>query len=57
MCLLNIWLFRNKIVDFVDYVCEIKVDLFVIMEIWLCLNDDVIRNELCFVGYVLVDYF
>lgn len=42
--------------DFVDYVCETKVDLFAITETWLCPNDDAIRNESCPVGYVLADH-
>lgn len=56
MCLLNIRSLRNKTADFVDYVCETKVDLFVKTETWLCPNDDAIRNESCPVGYVLVDH-
>ena len=32
MCLLNIRSLRNKTADFVDYVCETKVDLFAITE-------------------------
>ena len=37
---------ENKTVDFVDYVCKTKLDLFAIMETWLhvCPNDDAIRN-------------
>ena len=56
MCLLNIRSLRNKTADFVDYVCETKVDLFAITETWLCPNDDAIRNESCPVGYVLADH-
>ena len=56
MCLLNIRSLRNKTADFVDYVCETKVDLFVKTETWLCPNADAIRNESCPVGYVLVDH-
>ena len=54
--LLNIRSDRNKTADFVDYVCETKVDLFAITETWLCPNDDAIRNESCPVGYVLADH-
>lgn len=37
---------ENKTVDFVDYVCKTKLDLFAIMETWLHIysNDDAIRN-------------
>lgn len=56
MCLLNIQLLRNKTADFVDYVCETKVDLFAITETWLCPNDDAVRNESCPVCYVLADH-
>ena len=50
---------ENKTVDFVDYVCKIKLDLFAIMETWLhiCPNDDAIRNESCPVGYMLANHF
>ena len=54
MCLLNIRSLRNKTADFVDYVCETKVDLFAITETRP--NDDAIRNESCPVGYVLADH-
>ena len=56
ICLLNIRSLRNKTADFVDYVCETKVDLFAITETCLCPNDDAIRNESCPVGYVLADH-
>ena len=56
MCLLNIRSLRNKTADFVDYVCETKVDLFAITETWLCPSDDAIRNESCPVGYVLAGH-
>ena len=56
MSLLNIRSLRNKTANFVDYVCETKVDLFAITETWLCQNDDVIRNESCPFGYVLADH-
>ena len=54
--MLNIRSLRNKTADFVDYVCETKVDLFAITKTWLCPNDDAIRNESCPVGYVLADH-
>ena len=56
MCLLNIWSLRNKTADFVDYICETKVDLCAITETWLCPSDDAIRNESCPGGYVLADH-
>ena len=52
----NIRSLRNKTADFVDYVCETKVDLFAITETWLCPSDDVIRNESCPVGYMMADH-
>lgn len=57
MGMVNVCFLRNKILDFVDYVCSINVDIFVIIEIWFNVNDDIIRCVVCFEGYYLVDYF
>lgn len=59
MSLLNVRSLKNKTVDYVDYACKTKLDLFAIMKTWLhiCPNDDAIRNESCPVGYMLANNF
>lgn len=41
---------------FMDYLCDCKVDFYVIMEIWFMENDVVVRVELNLDGYNLLDY-
>lgn len=38
-----------------DYICDFKVDLYVMMEIWFIENDVIVRVELIFDGYNLLD--
>lgn len=57
MCMLNVCFILNKFVLFVDYVSECKVDLVVIIEIWLLDNDFVVCYEIIFVGYKLLYCF
>lgn len=52
---MNIRFVRNKIVMFMDYICDFKVDLYVMMEIWFIENDVSVRVELIFDGYNLLD--
>lgn len=54
-CFVNVRFIRNKFLDIFDYICEWKIDFCVIIEIWLCFDDDVIRVEMCFIGYKFFD--
>lgn len=56
LIIFNVCFVRNKIVDIFDFICESKVDFIVIIEIWFIKNDLVVKVELCFVGYKIVDY-
>ena len=55
MCLMNTQSIRNKTADFVDYVCENKLDLVAVTETWLKATDDSIRAQLCPTGCKFLD--
>lgn len=42
--------------DFLDYVCKCKADLFAVTETWLRSDDDAVRIEASPSGYKLVDH-
>ena len=56
LCLMNAQSIRNKTADFVDYVCENKLDLVAVTETWLQKKDDAVRVKLCPAGYKFVDH-
>lgn len=47
---------RNKITDFIDYVCDHKYDRVAITKTWLQQHDDATRLELCPPGYKFIDF-
>ncbi len=55
ICLFNARSVRNKSADIMEYICDTKVDIIAITETWFTLNDDVVRAELCPIGYRLLD--
>lgn len=56
ICSLNVRLLWNKLVVFVELVNDLKVDLFIICEIWLFVNDCVVFNEFILMGYNIFYY-
>ena len=51
MCSLNSRSLRNKSAAFVDLVCDVKADIFMICETWLTANDSAVLSELRLPGY------
>lgn len=56
ICCLNVRSLRNKLVGFVELVNDLKVNLFIICEIWLSVNDSVVFNEFILIGYNILYY-
>ena len=51
LCTLNARSLRNKTTAFVDLVCDVKADIFMICESWLTVNDSAVLSELSPPGY------
>ena len=56
LCLLNTRSIRNKTAMLVDYLCDLKADLYAITETWLTEKDAAVRAELALDGYNFVDH-
>ena len=54
-CLMNTRSVRNKSAMLMDYICDLKTDLYAMMETWLTENDASVRVELIPDGYNLLD--
>ena len=54
-CLMNTRSVRNKTAMLMDYICDLKADLYAITETWLTENDASVRVELIPDGYNLLD--
>ena len=54
-CLMNARFVRNKTAMLMDYICDLKADLYAMTETWLTENDASVRVELIPDGYNLLD--
>lgn len=54
-CLMNTRSVRNKTAMLMDYICDLKADLYAMTETWLTENDASVRVELIPDGYNLLD--
>ena len=54
-CLINARSVRNKTAMLMDYICDLKADLYAMTETWLTENDASVRVELIPDGYNLLD--
>lgn len=49
-------MFNNKVGDFIDFICDYKLDIVLIIEMWFYENEFVVRVLCIFVGYNFFDY-